>query len=48
LTIVSRHMDPWILARADAPGITVRPGVGAQELNDLYDDANVFVLPSLI
>jgi len=48
LTIVSRYVDPWIRARGDAPGITIRNGVAPEELNTLYDDANVFVLPSLV
>lgn len=48
LTVVSRYVDPWIRARADGPGMTIRNGVGREELEALYEDANVFVLPSLI
>lgn len=48
LTVVCRHMEPWIRDKAAAPGLTIRPGVSPDELNQLYDDAHVFVLPSLV
>ncbi|HEX2660069.1 MAG TPA: glycosyltransferase family 4 protein [Polyangia bacterium] len=48
LTVVCRHMESWIRERADVPGLTIRPGVTPDELNRLYDDAHVFVLPSLV
>ena len=48
LTLVCRNMEPWIRARTNLPGLTIRAGVTPSELNALYDDANVFVLPSLV
>jgi glycosyltransferase involved in cell wall biosynthesis len=48
LTVVCRHMESWIRQRAEVPGLTIRPGVTPGELNRLYEDAHVFVLPSLV
>jgi glycosyltransferase involved in cell wall biosynthesis len=48
LTLVCRSLTPWLAERARVPGVVVRPGVTGEELDGLYREASVFVMPSLV
>ncbi len=49
LTVVSRVIEPGLKALfADVHGATLRSDVTQQQLEDLYDEASLFCMPSLV
>lgn len=48
LTLVCYHIDPGIKAMISHPGITLLGRQSREELQQLYSNADVFVMPSLV
>ena len=48
LRVVCARLDPGFASLLDQPGIDVSSAVSREELNRLYADAHVFVMPSLV
>jgi len=48
LTLICRNIEPWIEARVRDARIELVRGVSGKELDRIYADSDVFVLPSLI
>lgn len=48
LTIVASSIDPGIRALADQPGVSLLGAQSSSDLQQLYADADVFVMPSLV
>ncbi len=48
LTLVCRHITPWIRERADLDGVAIRSNVTPSILRELYGVSDVFVMPSLV
>jgi glycosyltransferase involved in cell wall biosynthesis len=48
LTLVCRHITPWIRELADLDGVTIRSNVAPSTLRELYGRSDIFVMPSLV
>ncbi len=48
LRVVCSRLDPGFVSLLDQPGIDASPAVSREELQRLYADAHVFVMPSIV